>query len=199
MSENCFSYCTSITCACLETSTSNPIPSSASSGGTSAFYSKACFATGKRLLASIVNEGLMNCLVLESQKNNLYKVGIFPKTSEASAPLITFYIRGISIPQSGLVEFFHPDDVCINNPIMIGERNNNIPSMIFQTITPYLKGVESTVFNQIKTELDSSVHNQEIAYENQREPPTLESSSLEWEQNIIEGHSTHPVIFFFLF
>jgi len=127
--------------------------------GTSTFYSRACLATGKRVLASIVNEGLVNCRVLENQKDNLCKVGIFPKNTELSTPLITFYIRDLYVPQSSLVEFFHPEDIC-DNPIMIGEVNKCHPSMIFEAIAPYLEGIDSTVSSQIKAELDSSVLNQ---------------------------------------
>ncbi|KAI9137622.1 IucC family-domain-containing protein [Paraphysoderma sedebokerense] len=46
---------------------------------------------------------------------------------------------------------------------------------------------------KIATELQSSVENQAELYRFRNMEPTIESSSWEWEQSLIEGHGSHPM------
>lgn len=39
----------------------------------------------------------------------------------------------------------------------------------------------------------------EHTYDNPKPLPTINSTTYEWEQSVVEGHATHPVSFMFLF
>ncbi|KAF5393180.1 hypothetical protein D9757_001345 [Collybiopsis confluens] len=47
--------------------------------------------------------------------------------------------------------------------------------------------------SSIQDELASSLHWQNVAYEDLPTCPTLQSPPIEWEQSLIEGHPTHPM------
>ncbi|KAI9282555.1 IucC family-domain-containing protein [Sporodiniella umbellata] len=46
---------------------------------------------------------------------------------------------------------------------------------------------------QIGQELGSSIAFQKHTYDNPKPLPTLESSTIQWEQSVVEGHATHPM------
>ncbi|KAI9299557.1 hypothetical protein BJ944DRAFT_245099, partial [Cunninghamella echinulata] len=52
--------------------------------------------------------------------------------------------------------------------------------------------VTEKLIQLIGQELDSSMINQAYTYNNPKDLPTLESSTVHWEQIILEGHATHP-------
>ncbi|KAI8337933.1 IucC family-domain-containing protein [Chlamydoabsidia padenii] len=54
-------------------------------------------------------------------------------------------------------------------------------------------GVNEKLLQLISQELDSSMLNQAHTYNHPKMLPTLESSTIEWEQVILEGHATHPM------
>ncbi|KAI0058644.1 hypothetical protein BV25DRAFT_1964653 [Artomyces pyxidatus] len=54
-------------------------------------------------------------------------------------------------------------------------------------------GLETTLRAEIADELASSVKWQTYSYEHSPPAPSLNSSSVEWEQSIVEGHPTHPM------
>ncbi|KAI8075150.1 IucC family-domain-containing protein [Gongronella butleri] len=53
--------------------------------------------------------------------------------------------------------------------------------------------VNDKLIQQIAGELDSSMIHQAAAYNHPKVLPTLQSSSVAWEQSILEGHATHPM------
>ena len=53
--------------------------------------------------------------------------------------------------------------------------------------------VSSNLVEEVRLELQSSTDFQQYNYEHPKSLPTLESSSVEWEQCNFEGHPTHPV------
>ncbi|RPB26490.1 hypothetical protein L211DRAFT_835324 [Terfezia boudieri ATCC MYA-4762] len=53
--------------------------------------------------------------------------------------------------------------------------------------------VPSNIVEEIRFELRSSIDFQQYNYEHPKRLPTLESSSIEWEQCNFEGHPTHPM------
>ncbi|KAI9506051.1 IucC family-domain-containing protein [Coemansia spiralis] len=56
-------------------------------------------------------------------------------------------------------------------------------------------GLSNDAVLTIRRELESSLENQIYAFAHRDDMPklTLESSAIEWEQSIIEGHATHPM------
>ncbi|ORZ18745.1 IucC family-domain-containing protein [Absidia repens] len=54
-------------------------------------------------------------------------------------------------------------------------------------------GVNEKLMQLISQELESSMLYQAHAYNHPKMLPTLESSTVEWEQVILEGHATHPM------
>ena len=53
--------------------------------------------------------------------------------------------------------------------------------------------VPSKLVEGVRLELQSSIDFQQYNYEHPKRLPTLESSTIEWEQCNFEGHPTHPV------
>ncbi|KAE9398477.1 hypothetical protein BT96DRAFT_1031422 [Gymnopus androsaceus JB14] len=53
--------------------------------------------------------------------------------------------------------------------------------------------VQEAMIKEIADELDSSVRWQKYSYEHPPKAPLFSSSSVEWEQSIVEGHPTHPM------
>ncbi|KZT57956.1 hypothetical protein CALCODRAFT_550316 [Calocera cornea HHB12733] len=56
-----------------------------------------------------------------------------------------------------------------------------------------LARVEPDIAEQLREEFGSSVEWQQYSYDHPAEIPTLHSSSIKWEQTILEGHPTHPM------
>ncbi|KAI9496318.1 IucC family-domain-containing protein [Zychaea mexicana] len=54
-------------------------------------------------------------------------------------------------------------------------------------------GVTDKLTDLIASELASSMIHQTYTYDYPKPLPTLESSSIQWEQSIVEGHATHPM------
>ncbi|KAG0171015.1 hypothetical protein DFQ30_001634 [Apophysomyces sp. BC1015] len=53
--------------------------------------------------------------------------------------------------------------------------------------------VNNKLRDVIAQELDSSIAHQNHTYDNPKTLPTLNSSTIHWEQSILEGHATHPM------
>lgn len=53
--------------------------------------------------------------------------------------------------------------------------------------------VNGKLKEQIKQELASSIIFQKYTYDNPKELPDLTSSTIAWEQSVVEGHATHPM------
>ncbi|KAI8353423.1 IucC family-domain-containing protein [Mortierella sp. GBAus27b] len=54
-------------------------------------------------------------------------------------------------------------------------------------------GIEEMLLDQICAELDSSVEHMSYLFLHPSPEPTLNSTAIEWEQSIIEGHGSHPM------
>ncbi|ORX86158.1 hypothetical protein K493DRAFT_291346 [Basidiobolus meristosporus CBS 931.73] len=55
------------------------------------------------------------------------------------------------------------------------------------------RGLEQKIVSSVCGELSSAVEHVEQAYISRKPTPTLKSSSVDWEQSIVEGHATHPM------
>jgi hypothetical protein len=53
--------------------------------------------------------------------------------------------------------------------------------------------INSKLREQIGQELGSSIIFQKYTYDNPKPLPTLNSSTIKWEQSVVEGHATHPM------
>jgi siderophore synthetase component len=53
--------------------------------------------------------------------------------------------------------------------------------------------LDSAMRSDISDELASSIRWQTFSFDHPPDAPTLLSSSIDWEQSIVEGHPTHPV------
>ncbi|KAI8140145.1 IucC family-domain-containing protein [Fennellomyces sp. T-0311] len=54
-------------------------------------------------------------------------------------------------------------------------------------------GIDEETAKLVASELDSAMLHQTYTYDHPKPLPTLQSSALEWEQSIVEGHPTHPM------
>ncbi|CAI2165170.1 487_t:CDS:2 [Funneliformis geosporum] len=196
---------------------------------------KANFAIASRLLASVINEGIVNAIfqsnhntpnnVTESKKSgemivlpNFEKTYFNNENCIISIPTLHKPITSAFIQRLDKVELIDPWD--INYPINIIKfkeplsfRNGDIESSMkfifsslnsndsIEAISPvelmrifgaWMK-LDDDIVKQVNAELDSSVQYQAYTYKNHNHQLSLLSSSIEWEQSLLEGHATHPM------
>ncbi|KAF0451179.1 IucC family-domain-containing protein [Gigaspora margarita] len=53
--------------------------------------------------------------------------------------------------------------------------------------------LDNNIVSSVNEELDNNIKNQEYTFKNPQAIPSLHSSSMEWEQSLIEGHPFHPM------
>lgn len=69
----------------------------------------------------------------------------------------------------------------------------NCPSALMRLVAARMDNIDGRLLNQLCAELDSSVEHMSNLFLHPHPEPTLNSTAIEWEQSIIEGHGTHPM------
>ncbi|CAB4374654.1 unnamed protein product [Rhizophagus irregularis] len=202
------------------------------------FNKRANFATASRLLASIINEEIVNTVFL-SNNNNIPKndfkqiktsggmIFVLPNFKRTNFNYENYIItvQTLNKPMTSStqhfdkVEFVDPWDMIFPvGKIKIKEnlsfQNNDVKSSMNFIFSSYdsndsieeisavelmrIFGVwmnlENDISNQLIAEINSSVQYQEITYKNYKHQLSLNfSSSVEWEQSLLEGHAFHPM------
>ncbi|CAG8790438.1 17180_t:CDS:2, partial [Gigaspora rosea] len=75
----------------------------------------------------------------------------------------------------------------------MNEREEISPSEFMNLLGLWMNLGDDKLIDKLCAELDSSVKFQEYTYKNPQPTPSLLSSSIEWEQSLIEGHALHPM------
>ncbi|GET03085.1 hypothetical protein RCL_jg8271.t1 [Rhizophagus clarus] len=196
---------------------------------------RANFATASRLLASIINEEMVDTIFVSNNnisKNDfkqikpsrgmIFVLPDFKKSNFNNENYIisvqTLYNPMIFTQQFDKVEFVDPWDMIFPiNKIKIKEnfsfQNNDVESsmnFIFSSLNNNNSveeisavelmrifevwiNLENDVAKVLREEIDGSVRNQEIDYKNYKHQLSLTSSSIEWEQGLLESHAFHPM------
>ncbi|KAI9929654.1 hypothetical protein MW887_001129 [Aspergillus wentii] len=152
----------------------------------------AFFETTKRLLAELVNEGLVQATVVDSKADAEQRCLKLKSITTGDNKTITVRLRPGTIIETRLdqtIGVVRPDS--LQPPVVLRhdetETEELDPGYIFTFITSWLADeAESTTLEQIALELQNSARNQvkwlEIS-RNQTEP-TLESPSITWERSL---------------
>ncbi|CAG8702241.1 6530_t:CDS:2 [Dentiscutata erythropus] len=75
----------------------------------------------------------------------------------------------------------------------MNKREEISPSEFMSLLSVWMNLDDGKLIGTLCAELESSVKFQEYTYKNPQPMPSLLSSSVEWEQSLIEGHSLHPM------
>ncbi|KAK6829130.1 hypothetical protein RU639_003328 [Aspergillus parasiticus] len=158
-------------------------------------HDQALFETTRRVLAEVVNEGLVRAKVevtasegpgtlclLGPQDVSWVKVGVTPGTV-------------IEMKEDRVVSVIRPES--LQPPVIVEETGNQEldPGTIFAVLSALLKDVaDETVLEAIVQELRNSATNQEKWLEISQGQPVLglRDTSAKWERASITGHPTHP-------
>ncbi|OGM47726.1 hypothetical protein ABOM_004343 [Aspergillus bombycis] len=158
-------------------------------------HDQALFETTRRVLAEVVNEGLVNAKVevtapggsqtlclLNPQDGIWAKVGIKPGTV-------------IEMKKNRVISVIRP--ASLQPPVVLGDtRHQELdPGAIFRFLSASFKDVaDETVLETIAQELRNSAKNQEkwLEISQDQQSLSLENKSVEWERALIYGHPSHP-------
>ncbi|KAL1917748.1 uncharacterized protein VTP21DRAFT_3582 [Calcarisporiella thermophila] len=173
---------------------------------------RAQFATSSRLLTCLVNEGLATgtfvpepsqaalgfCLIRKDHVSYIVRLSGRP-IGHSNPPSLATSILGRR--DLSTVALLDPKDMTY--PIYCVELNDDQihldsiqmeldPTTIFRRFAQVLS-IEEPVLEELCRELNSSVEHMEYTLKNRKSAPTLSSSTMEWEQSIVEGHPHHPM------
>ncbi|KAK9763130.1 hypothetical protein K7432_010482 [Basidiobolus ranarum] len=176
---------------------------------------KAYFATFSRLAACLVNESLVHsrlinaqilgdtqhkwwCVIANSEFENEDDESLLKQTGIFLLPMLHRPIVD-DVEDVQVVRFVDPMDC--DYPAYVAHPNSDKVVHLAVEIDPCIllrqigqwRNIEASLIESICGELLSSVEHTEHAYRARKPAPTWESSSIEWEQSIIEGHATHPM------
>ncbi|KAF9960601.1 hypothetical protein BGZ72_006501 [Mortierella alpina] len=161
------------------------------------------FASSSRLVVCLVNEGLMQATYMPDA--NLTPLGGRGSVAHLTLQDLSIVVSLAHTPQTdeqGNILFL--DSLDLQYPILAGTKPTtgtqpvqlsecNNPSALMRLVAARMDNIDGAVLNQICSELDSSVEHMSHLFLNPRPEPTLNSTAIEWEQSIIEGHGTHPM------
>ncbi|KAF9282772.1 hypothetical protein BGZ68_005758 [Mortierella alpina] len=161
------------------------------------------FATSSRLIVCLVNEGLMRATYLPV--NNIAPI-------ENLDPVALLRLQDLSIvvslahtpiiDEQGAILFLDCQDlqcpIFMSTTLTVGGMPAQLteclcPSTLMRLVAARIGKIEERLLNEICAELDSSVENMTHLFLHPHPEPTLNSTAIEWEQSIIEGHSSHPM------
>ncbi|KAE8422529.1 IucC family-domain-containing protein [Aspergillus pseudocaelatus] len=159
------------------------------------WHDQALFETTRRVLAEVVNEGLVGaklettalggagtlCL-LSPQDGTWVKVGVKPGTV-------------IEMKEDRVISVVRP--ASLQPPVIVGETGNQEldPGAIFGVLSASFKDVANeTVLEAIIQELRNSARNQEkwLEISQGQQVLGLQDTSAKWERALIYGHPSHP-------
>ncbi|ORZ40408.1 IucC family-domain-containing protein [Catenaria anguillulae PL171] len=154
-------------------------------------WSAAQFATGSRLLACLVNEGLATAHLLSSRvmsgSCDPWAVLIRPASTSQQRPTAADFVTKRPESVSAATEVESRLDPTTVDAVLVPLRN--VPLVLRDADLLFLKFVPWTPKRSMHQRLLSHLY--QLASSNPL--PTLASTPLEWESAILEGHATHPM------
>lgn len=184
-------------------------------------HDRALFETTRRLLAEIINEGLVDATIGGSTDSPY--LNLLPRVDVKSdaAKWVRVAIKpgtALETKDDRVVAVVRPDS--LQPPVVIGfhgkeeEREELEPGTLFQLLSPWMvEDASEDVLDDIAHELSNSARNQGESMQTTLyrkrmliEPEkwlevsesqkllTLEDAAVDWERSLIYGHPSHPVI-----
>ncbi|KAI7781602.1 hypothetical protein LA080_014500 [Diaporthe eres] len=161
------------------------------------------FETSRRLIACLVNEGMIDASVDQSGYLNLRQ----PKESKDSkGPTVRVGLTGDAAREwleSTSKPYLQPSELSV--PIMIRRGQDGQaedvaetdPTVLFSLMSPWFitENTSQEAVDTITRQLKSSAENQEEWFHLAKHQylPTLADPAIVWEQSILTGHPTHPM------
>lgn len=163
-------------------------------------HSQALFETTKRLLAEVVNEGLVDATIGGSKNDPyLYLHSRLPATKNDRKWLKVGLQPGtvLETRDGKVAAVVRPDS--LQQPVVIsnggGEEEELDPGTLFQFLSPWLvEDADEDILNEIALELGNSARNQETWLDigEAQKILSLDDRSAAWERALIYGHPSHP-------
>ncbi|KAL9129991.1 MAG: hypothetical protein Q9217_001713 [Psora testacea] len=167
------------------------------------FRHQARMETTSRLLASLINEGIVRATYIEGGNGRLTGLEI-QSTNRASQDGSSRIVTGVREdvrrdPETMVVSFLYPDEIL--SPVIVYDASlptnprgmDPDPGVLFDYMRSWLEDGNENVRKQIVQELTNSASCQESWFIfSERHLPELEDAFMDWERSIIRGHLTHP-------
>lgn len=163
---------------------------------------EAWLETTKRLVAGLINEGLVKATVTESRSEETRHVVLTPLSAQNdnSDEFVAVKLHpgiDIEVRNRKVIPTIQPRSICA--PIVLrgkyGPREELEPGKIFLFIMPWLVDEASeSVLIEIGQHLQASGRNQEMWLRVHAEQGRLdlEDPPISWERSLVYGHPTHP-------
>ncbi|QRV86850.1 hypothetical protein RhiJN_14868 [Ceratobasidium sp. AG-Ba] len=169
----------------------------------------ASMETTSRLLAALVNEGLVDFTVQEIKSVSSLALQCLGGQKNDSACVIVPLRQGTkyklappAMPDEAAVITPELDPADIVGPVIIqhevasnaAQQLEYRPEKVFDVVAPWICN-DQEVAAKLRGELENSADNQEkwLQFALSHPPPALGSPLIVWEQHCIKGHPTHPM------
>ncbi|KAK2595703.1 hypothetical protein N8I77_013728 [Diaporthe amygdali] len=161
------------------------------------------FETSRRMIACLVNEGMIGASVDQSGYLNLHQI---TESKDSQSLTIRVGLTGDAAREwleSTSKPYLQPSELSV--PIMIRRDQaghpkdvaETDPTVLFRLMTPWFsnKATSQEAVDTIIRQLKSSAENQEEWFHlaKKQHLPTLADPAIVWEQSILTGHPTHPM------
>ncbi|KAJ1959278.1 hypothetical protein GGI12_004417 [Dipsacomyces acuminosporus] len=186
-------------------------------------YHHSCFATMARLVTCLVNERLASACCVTTQANHedvSFLIVSGPSSCDGSLSRMwavgsfIFQLRHVPVLNNNpdeacwanvrRVAFLDPDDLGVwawrtcSVDIPQGRWTGTVTTCPLELLSHVGRwnSLSPDDIDALGYELDSSMAHQQHAYAHRHELPDLDlakSSTIDWEQSIVEGHATHPM------
>lgn len=188
-------------------------------------HDRALFETTRRLLAEIINEGLVDATIGGSTESPYLKLLPRVDVKSDAAKWVRVAIKpgtALETKDDRVVAVVRPDS--LQPPVVIGfhgkeeEREELEPGTLFQLLSPWMvEDASEDVLDGIAHELSNSARNQGepmqttlyrkrmliepekwLEVSESQKLLTLDDAAVDWERSLIYGHPSHPVTRFAL-
>ncbi|KAJ2655196.1 hypothetical protein IWW48_005658 [Coemansia sp. RSA 1200] len=174
------------------------------------YAQRALFATVSRLLTCLVNEHIVESYYVDRGLSGTSYLLVLPRgltpdnhmhrfivSQMCHKPVVAKHACSNESPNVLGVKFLDPEDIGAYQWILHSDSTAPSPVLEPEQIMALVgewNSYDDKVVRDIGCELASSVANQIYTYMNRRQTPSIaESTAIEWEQSIVEGHATHPM------
>ncbi|KAI9375019.1 IucC family-domain-containing protein [Aspergillus egyptiacus] len=168
------------------------------------YRADAFFETTKRLLAQLINEGLVHADIYPSKGGPGYLLSLrsIRSVDKPKVISVTVHVKQegyLDINANGVLPVVRPE--YLEGPTTLEFANRDTiheadPSRIFGSICSWLNSgsLGATAVEKLAHELHSTALNQEKWFKHHihQEQLDLNSPAVAWEQCIVHGHPTHP-------
>ncbi|KAI9368037.1 IucC family-domain-containing protein [Aspergillus egyptiacus] len=158
-------------------------------------HDQALFETTKRVLAEVVNEGLVNARLEGSATDGQQILCILNPKGDSSVKVALTPDTVLETRNGRVISVLRPDS--LQPPVTISNASEEVldPGTLFKLLSTSFRDVASEgVIDEIVRELRNSAANQEKWLEISQNQPvlSLQDRSADWERTLVYGHPSHP-------